>query len=141
MKLFALLTLFVILFTGCSPEDDTSDIVQELAPVTSVELPESFIFGQSYSFDIHYKLPTACHRYTGIDVSQNSNELSIGVVTNYQTGINECSTTGNLERTVSLNFVAERDDFYIFKFWQGENGAGDDIFLRIEVPVNQPGIE
>ena len=36
---------------------------------------------------------------------------------------------------LDLNFIVERDDFYIFKFYQGEDSNGDAQFLTVEVPV------
>lgn len=115
--------------------------MQNLAPTLSVDLPDSFEFNQSYSIEIIYKRPTNCHTFSGLDVARNANVIVIGVVTSYSTGNTNCVDNGNLEASATINFVAERDDFYIFKFWQGKNAAGRDEFLTVEVPVTQPGIE
>lgn len=114
--------------------------MQDLAPTLSVALPENFEYGQEYEIEISYKRPTNCHNFSGLDISQNENEIQIGVVTSYRTSNTNCSTTGNLNATTALNFVAERDDFYIFKFWQGATAGGENRFLTIEVPVTQPGL-
>ncbi len=115
--------------------------MQNLAPTLSVDLPDSFEFNQSYNIEIIYKRPTNCHTFSGLDVARNANVIVIGVVTSYSTGNTNCLGSGNLEASATINFVAERDDFYIFKFWQGKNAAGRDEFLTVEVPVTQPGIE
>jgi hypothetical protein len=141
MKRFLLLVFILTLPTGCSTDDDAGDLMQNLASVLSVDLPESFVYGHSYEVEIIYKRPTSCHTFTGLDVSQDDNEITIGVVTSFRTSNPNCVETGNLQATAVINFVAERDDFYIFKFWQGRNAAGTDQFLTKEVPVTQPGVE
>ncbi|HSI69413.1 MAG TPA: hypothetical protein VK941_04210 [Gillisia sp.] len=141
MKRILLLVFIIILSSGCSSDDDAGDLMQNLASVLSVDLPETFVYGHSYEIEIVYKRPTSCHTFTGLDLSQDENEITIGVVTSFRTSNPNCVETGNLEASALINFVAERDDFYIFKFWQGRNAAGTDQFLTIEVPVTQPGVE
>ena len=144
MKKLLLVFFSLLLFSGCSAEDDSDNIMQNLAPVISVDLPDSFDFGESYNFEIIYKRPTNCHRFSGLNIEKNpnnANERTIGVVTSFRTSNTNCVDSGNLEARATINFVAERDDFYIFKFWQGKNEAGRDEFLIVEVPVTQPGIE
>ena len=46
-----------------------------------------------------------------------------------------CPEMENLTGTTDLNFIVERDDFYIFKFYQGEDSNGDAQCLTVEVPV------
>jgi len=129
------IVLLLGLLTGCSIEDDTGNIMQNLAPTLSVDLPETFVFGQTYNIGITYKRPTNCHTFSGLDVARNENAIVIGVVTSYSPSNPNCAATGNLEARATINFVAERDDFYIFKFWKGKSAAGIDQFLIVEVPV------
>lgn len=140
MKKFLLLVLTIIPFIACSSDDD-SGIMQDLAPTLSANLPESFVFGHLYDIEITYERPSSCHSFLGLDVSPNENEITIGVVTAFNTNSRNCMSSGNLQATATIKFVAERDDFYIFRFWQGKNQAGEDEFLTVEVPVMQPGIE
>ena len=142
MKNLLLLAFTVFIFSGCSSDDDSGDIMQNLAPVVSVNLPEEFVFGSSYDIEIVYERPTSCHNFSGLDLHQDENKITIGVVTSFRTSENlNCVVTGNLQATATINFVAEREDFYIFHFWKGRNSAGDDEFLTVEVPVTPPGID
>lgn len=113
--------------------------MQNLAVVTSVEMPENFEFSREYRIKVNYERPTGCDRFSGFDVSKNGNIITVGVVTSSRTSIEDCSSTGNLQVAAELNFVAERDDFYIFKFWQGE-ANGEVQFLTVQVPVIRPGM-
>ena len=132
--------LFCTIFTlfSCSIDDDSGNIMQELAPTVSVEMPENMFFGQTNSIAVTYKKPSSCHYFSGFDVSKNGNTITVGVVTSYRTTNTNCSETGNLLAVTELNFVAERNDFYIFKFWRGTNSEGENLFLTREVTVTRP---
>lgn len=138
MKKVLLFIVAVFFLTGCSPEDEGAKI-DEIAPILSVEVPDSLTQGEINLIKIIYKRPSSCHYFSGFDLYRNNNQFEVGIITSYRSNRTNCSTTGNLEATAELNFVAEREDFYIFKFWQGVNAEGENKFLRIEVPVTRPG--
>lgn len=113
--------------------------MQNLAVVTSVEMPESFDYSREHRIKVNFKRQTSCDRFSGFDISKSGNVITVGVVTSYRTNRSDCLSIGNMQSAAELNFVAERDDFYIFKFWQGEvNGVVQ--FLTVQVPVNRPGM-
>jgi hypothetical protein len=134
MKKLPLLIFVAYLILGCS-KDDGESLNQELAPTVSVNIPDSLKTGQAYEFDVLYRKTTHCHYFSGFDVSKNENTIVVGVVNNYRSVNNNCSTNGNLQETAKLNFVVEREDFYIFRFWQGKSSVGEDMFLTKEVPI------
>lgn len=140
MKRSLLCILFAFLLWSCTSNDDDAHM-QELAPVISVNIPEIFEAEQRYEIEIIYIRPTNCHTYRGLDISQKENEITVGVVTSYPPNQPNCVETGNLQSSARINFVVERDDFYIFKFWKGRSEAGIDNFLIVEVPVTPPGDE
>lgn len=111
--------------------------MQNLAVVTSVEMPENFEFSREHSIKVNFIRQTSCERFSGFDLLKNGNTITVGVVTSYRTSRTDCLSTGNMQASAELNFVAERDDFYIFKFWQGEEN-GEVQFLTVEVPVIRP---
>ncbi len=139
MKKALTIILSLILLGSCSLEDDGESIMQNLAPVQSVDMPDSFELGQTYSIGIIYRRPTSCHTYSGLNLDRNGNEIVVGIVTSYSSTSSNCVETGNLEASATFNFVVVREDFYTFKFWQGRNSAGNDMFLIVEVPVTLPG--
>jgi hypothetical protein len=138
MKKLVLLLFSFAYLTSCTSDDDAGSLTPNLAAVLSVTIPDSFVHSQAYGIEIIYKRPTNCDHFSGFDISKNENEIFIGVVCSHHTSNTNCVDTGNLQDSVTLNFVAERDDFYIFNFWQGKNALGEDEFLIIEIPVTQP---
>ena len=138
MKRLLSLTLFACLTLSCS-KDDNDSLNQELAPTVSVNIPDSLKTGQAYEFDVLYNKTTSCHYFSGFDVSKKDNLIVVGVVNSYRSGNTNCNSAGNLRQTAKLNFVAEREDFYIFKFWQGKSSVGEDTFLTKEVPIIPSG--
>ncbi|MCJ7757056.1 MAG: hypothetical protein MUP24_02835 [Gillisia sp.] len=138
MKKLVLLLFSFAYLTSCTSDNDAGSLTPNLAAVRSVTLPDSFVQTQAYEIEIIYKRPTNCDYFSGFDISKNENEIFIGVVCSHHTSNTNCLDSGNLQDSVTLNFVAERDDFYIFNFWQGKNALGEDEFLIIEIPVTQP---
>jgi hypothetical protein len=136
-KLVFLLFSFAFL-TSCTSDDEAGSQTSNLGAVLSVTLPDNFVHAQAYGIEIIYKPPTSCDHFSGFDISKNGNDIFIGVVCSHHTSDTNCADTGNLQDSVILNFVAERDDFYIFNFWQGKNALGEDEFLTIEIPITTP---
>lgn len=139
MKNLLLLIVCAFFVCGCSTDDNQGGIIQSLAVVTSVEMPENFEFSREHSIKVDYKRPTSCDRFSGFDISKNGNIITVGVVTSSRTSSADCLNTGNLQADAELNFVAELEDFYIFRFWQGEIN-GEVQFLTVQVPVIRPGM-
>ncbi len=133
-----LLFLLLVFFTLSCIKDRSDSAIQELASVTAVDLPERLVYGQAYEFEVHFKKTTDCHYFSGFDVSKNNNNIVVGVVNSLNTNSNNCNATGNTPDTAKLNFIVERLDFYIFKFWQGSSSVGEDRFLTKEVPIVPP---
>ncbi|MFO8147880.1 MAG: hypothetical protein ACQEWG_02030 [Bacteroidota bacterium] len=140
MKKLLLVFFYSTIITACSSDEDNGGMMQNLAVITTVELPDHFEYNQEYEIKINYRRPTNCDFFSGFDISKSSNKITVGVVTSYSTSNTTCVRTGNLNTSIKLNFVADRDDFYIFKFWQGKNTSGEVQFLTVEVPVTRPGM-
>jgi hypothetical protein len=116
MKRLVILLFSFVILTSCTSDDHTGSQTSNLAAILSVTLPDSFVHAEAYGIEIIYKQPTSCDRFSGFDISKNGNDIFIGVVSSHHTSNTNCLNTGNLQDSVTLNFVAERDDFYILKF-------------------------
>lgn len=135
MKKIVFLLLIAISLTSCSLEDDSpNDFYYEILPVESVELPEEFVLGQTYEITVTYLRPTTCHVYNNIYYEAELNQRTVAVVTTvYQN--NDCLPLIDQVAEVTFNFMVNSNGTYVFKFWQGEDENGNDLYYVVEVPV------
>lgn len=136
MKKILLLTLLVLLLVSCSLDDDSGpDFTYQLAPVVSVEIPDTLIFQEVYDFDLEYKQPSTCNVFFGYDYEIKGNERFIAVKNTVYLDDNCEDSVENNTAHHDLNFLVERGDYYIFNFWQGVDEEGEPVYLTKEVPV------
>ncbi len=133
-KIFLLLSL-VFIVSACSlNNDDGTNFHYELLPVQEVEMPSEFVIGQTYQIKVWYYRPSACHSFSGFYYEKNLNERIVAVQNIVQES-NNCEVyTDDLE-SATLEFYVTSNGSYIFKFWQGVDDNGEDVFYEVEVPV------
>ncbi|MBR9757939.1 MAG: hypothetical protein GYB39_07630 [Algicola sp.] len=134
-RLFAI--VFSVLLWSCSVDDDhvTYTGYHEILPIASVTMPEEFQLGQSHEITLNYINPTTCHVFNDIYYVKNDYVRTVAIISFvYQDNAIEC-TPQEVEKDVTFNFKPIASGLYTFKFWQGENDAGEDDYLIIEVPV------
>lgn len=106
----------------------------ELRPVISVDLPSEFTLGETYEITMHYSRPTSCYLYNNIYYEKDLNVRTIAVENAIKESDN-CVETPNDITTCSFNFQVTSNGSYIFKFWQGKDEQGNNLFLEYEIPV------
>ena len=133
-KIVSILALF-FLFNSCSSGDDTNYLF-ELMPIQSVDIPTEFTLGQTYPITVHYTVPTSCYYFSTLYYDKDLNIRTIAVE-NAIAQRNNCPalTPANGARAYTFNFYVTSNGSYIFKFYQGKDDQGNNIFLQYEVPV------
>jgi len=131
-KIVSLIALF-FLFNSCSPETN-NDYLFELLPVQSVDIPAEFTLGETYEIKIYYIRPTTCHSFSRLFYAKDLNTRTIAVE-NAVLQASTCEDTPNELVEYKFNFYVTSNGSYIFKFWQGKNANGENVFLEYEVPV------
>ena len=132
-KILAILSLFFVL-SSCSIKEDEPNFHTVILPITAVELPQEFILGETYQIKVWYNKPSTCHTFSGIYYDKYLNERIVAV-TNIVTEGNNCQNLSDSTVDSTFDFYVTSNGSYIFKFWQGEDGNGQDIFYEVEVPV------
>ncbi|NRR91522.1 hypothetical protein HSX10_08090 [Winogradskyella undariae] len=135
MKKYALLILvFITTLTSCSIDDDNSDLFYvNFMPIESVDIPEYFVYGETYEIFMTYTKPNSCYFFRDFYYAIDGNERIVAIENNvYQE--DNCDETPESE-TVSLNFYVTSNETYLFKFYQGKDEEGVDQFLLVEVPI------
>jgi len=136
MKNFITLFLAVFLIYGCNDDDDNNyhDYYLEYVSVISADLPDEFIYGRTYRINVTIELPNSCYfYYNQYDYFYEGTSRLIYPIAHVDDGV---PCTPNIrETTFSIPVQALQYETYIFKFYQGEDADGQDMFLTIEVPV------
>ena len=138
MKKYSYLLSFALLFLfSCQLDDDnTPSFHFEVMPITSVEVPEQFVHGNTYEISVSYNRPSTCHQFNDFIYSVEGAERSVAVVnTVYSIG---CANDPE-EVSVGFDFAVLSFETHIFKFYQGVDETGLDQYLIVEVPVVTEG--
>lgn len=134
MKKLILLLVTITLFSSCLPDDEGSQVRLELLPIESVEIPQEFALGHTYTITVRYLKPTDCHVYDGIYYERDLN-IRTFAVRNAVTINGACLPLSNTIEEQSFDFYVTSNGSYIFKFWQGVNEEGENVYLEYEIPV------
>lgn len=137
MKKLIALTLFLSLLVSCSIDDDNQvNYGFEVLPVESVDMPEAFVFGETYPINVSYFRPSSCHFFNEFYYVKDVNQRTVAPITVVY-DYDNCETLKEDLVVSSFNFVVTSKEPYVFKFWQGEDDNGNDVYLTIEVPVTE----
>lgn len=142
MKKIVFLFITTLIFTGCSIENDGTQLAYQFSKVTSADLPETFEKGKTYQIDVNYLLPSACHVATGIEVKRGNftgdqrRDIYIVGISSYDANQTECNREDDdLERENSFSFLIDEDEPYTFYLWNGVDDNMESQYIIVEVPV------
>jgi len=134
-KIISLIALF-FLFISCSP-DHEPNYLYEVLPIESVDIPTEFTLGETYPITVHFNRPTSCHYFNGLYYQKDLNIRTVAVESAVEQRNNCQELSGDAAADeYTFNFYVTSNGSYIFKFWQGKDDQGNNIFLEYEVPVN-----
>ena len=131
-KILFLLSIFLVL-NSCSVDEGEKYHFQLLA-VEEAVVPDSFELDGTYEIKLKYYRPTTCHAYDGLYYDKDLNIRTIAI-RNIVFERDNCSPIATELTEVSFNFHVTNNGSYIFKFWQGTDANGDDVYYEVEVPV------
>ena len=139
MKKLALLLLAFIVFTACSlDEDETIPFHVEFMPVESVDMPESFSPGVTYKIALKYRRPTDCHSFQGF-TTETAGLTQTVAIQDLVIDNSGCVAVNAIDADiVYYDFTCgygNTDEPYVFKFYKGDDAAGNKQFLEMKVPV------
>lgn len=136
MKRLIIISLSLILLASCSLDNNGLDnnYTLDILPIESVNMPESFTYGETYPITVSYLRPSTCHSFKEFYYLKNDNERTVAVI-NYDFIAHNCEDLTDELVEATFNFIVTRTDSYVFKFWQGVDENDVDQYLIIEVPV------
>ncbi len=137
MKKIALILVLMTTLLSCSV-GDADTYTNYVLPVDSYTLPEGTLsVGQTYQVKLKYEKPTACYNYRGVYyyAIEDTNERIIGILTDKKNGETCSDNTTQPLTEVSFNFAPIKAGTYTFKFYKGDDDAGENIFEEAEIVV------
>ncbi|MFK5878283.1 MAG: hypothetical protein QM478_02170 [Flavobacteriaceae bacterium] len=133
MKHYLILLFAVITLAGCSSNDDDTNYHFEYVPVLSADVPEEFVFGQTYRLTVTYEMPNSCYFFYHYDYIYDGPSRMIAPIAIVND--DEVCTQVPYEGEFFIFVQALQNEPYTFNFWQGEDVDGEPIYLTFEVPV------
>ncbi len=135
MKKLFLLCFSLMLFLSCGVDDDSAPNFDfEFIPIEEVNIAEEFVLGEIYQIGVTYYRPSTCHNFHDFYYVVDGNEITIAVI-NIVYDDSGCELLEDQLVEKAFDFHDFYNQAYIFKFWQGEDENGDDVYLIYEVPV------
>ena len=135
MKRLFLCFVLTLSLASCSIDNDSSnDFYYEILPVESVDIPTEFTLGETYEIHLSYLRPSGCYIFNDFYYVSELNQRTVAVINTVYPN-RDCETFENELVDVSFNFIVNNNGTYVFRFWQGEDDNGNDIYYIVEVPV------
>lgn len=131
-KIIALIGIFLLVIS-CNTEDDEPNVRYELLPIETVVIPDTLLLGDENIITVKYLQPTTCHEFRGFYYEKKGLTRTVAVETSV-TETNDCQNSSLLVEK-ELKIVPLEAGTYTFKFWQGKDSAGNNIFLEFERPA------
>ncbi|MDT0649257.1 hypothetical protein [Autumnicola edwardsiae] len=148
MKKLTLLLVCAVTLWSCDTDDDGPNILFEHAQITDYDFPEFFEAGETYDIELTYELPSACHSYYTVNVSEEqvSDGLNIylGVYTSFDPDLAVCDEEDEdltRDRTIEdlrIPTTADEGDIYTFFLLSGIDEDGEAEYIEVEIPVGAP---
>jgi hypothetical protein len=139
MKKFILILIsFSFTLVSCSVDDGNTqeNYHLEILPVESAIVPESFVYGENHEVTISYIRPSSCYAFNDIYYLKDNNVRTVAVMNTVYDDVVNCLELEDLQQKTFIVQATQLEN-YIFKFWQGVDDNGEDIYLTVEVPVEQ----
>mgnify|MGYP003680082580 FL=1 len=134
MKKILLCFILQLLFSSCSIDNAPNPSYRtEVMPIESVEIPEHFVYGESYEIQVTYNRPSSCYQFFDFIYDINENVRTVVVVNIIYD--NASCVQGTESVAANFEFPVNDTETYVFKFYQGEDENGVDQYYLVEVPV------
>ncbi|WP_309608511.1 hypothetical protein [Flavobacterium sp.] len=135
MKKIVLIFVALLLFFGCSPNDENNTKFHlELLPIHSSTFPAQFTQDVEYDIPIQFIKPSNCNVFEGFYYDKNLNIRTIAIQSSVLEQDN-CIVAPQPPSTQILRFKPTTETSYVFKLWKGVDASGADIYQEITIPV------
>ncbi len=122
---------------SCDLDDDTPNFYFTALRTVDVDIPEAFVFGETYDIDVTYQRPNGCTYFEGFDVTKTAQtDRDVVVVGSVLTDEERACTQAVTEVVATMQFRVIYTGEYHFRFYAGKDAEDNDIYLEYTVPVD-----
>ena len=133
-KFLPLSIVIGVVLISCSQEDNNVISDVQSLKIDSVKLAsETMTLGSSQSITTYSQFQENCEGFYGYDYKSNVNER---VVTALSFKNEDVCGSKKVTGASFINFAPKEIGTYSFRFWQGKNSSGNDIWLTKTIVVN-----
>jgi len=127
----------VVCLSSCTLEDDGPNFHFAPLQITAAQLPDTFRLSETYRINFTYLRPDNCTFYDYPDVRkpQGANIREVVAIGIVRTDMDACEDLME-ENEAAFDFAIIYNEPYTFRFYQGEDNAGEPQYLEVTVPVN-----
>lgn len=121
---------------SCDLDDDTPNFYFAALKTVEVEMPEAFVFGETYDIDVTYQRPDGCTFFEGFDVAKTAQtDRDVVVVGSVLTDEDRACTQEITEVVATMQFRVIYTGEYHFRFYAGKDEEDNNVYLEYTVPV------
>ncbi len=129
--------LMVVLSLSSCDLDDGQNFQFTTLKVVEADLPESFELNETYDIEVTYQRPNGCTFFEGFDVTKTAETDRDVVVIGTEIVDGDTACTQAIEEVNAvLRFNVIFSGEYHFRFYAGNNGENDPLYIEYTVPVN-----
>jgi len=123
-------------FISCDLDDDSPNFYFSALKTVAVEMPETFVLGETYEIPVTYQRPNGCTFFEGFDVTKTAQtDRDVVVVGSVLTDEDRQCTQAVTEVEATLQFRVIYTGEYHFRFYAGKDTEENDTYLEFTVPV------
>lgn len=135
MKKISILLCSLFLFYSClNNDDDAPNFTYEYLPVDEAITPTNFTFGEIDSITLKYSLPNGCYHFDRLYYQYQDTTRIVAVTA--LVSLDSSCTEAIVQEEYTFAVRATQEEDYLFKFFKGKDGQGNNIFEEVVIPVN-----
>ena len=104
-------------------------------PVSLADIPDTLTYGEDSFITLSYLRPSTCHAFAGFNVIENEQEIKLSILNTVVQNGSNCEDLDNVTANETFEFLVEREDYYIFKIYEGLDEEGNEVYLTKEVMI------
>lgn len=128
------LFLIGIMTASCLDDEPVMNVTYNYRPIDSVQIDSIYPARQVTEIKTFFTTTNGCQQFFDYDYNALGNERTVSVITSE---IEELGCTDITETEFyTLHFKPETSGTYTFRFWNGKDAEGQDMFIirEIEIP-------